>query len=162
MDNGTTIMGICILALLVLPFIISYTRKTMKHKNLMRFIREVSEKEKLKISQYQMWEHNYIIGIDTESGKLIYFNKKENKKQGIVINLPDVAKCRIISTDQPQKKQSGDASPAYRLDLILTLNNSSDGEMVLEFYNSIAFSPSSEDFSIIKKWSDIVNSNLKS
>lgn len=161
MDNGSTKIGLWIIALIVLPFIIYYLYKKMKEMKFRKGFLVLSEREKVIISQKDLWKNCYAIGIDTDSKKLLYFNKRKDKERGTLIDLSEVERCRIVNTDRTVKNKNGNNKPTNRLELVFTFNNSGIPEKVLEFYNNTEFMPTVDDFSLIENWLQIVNSNLK-
>lgn len=161
MDNQSTVIGLGIIALTILPFIIFYFIKKMKQMKFMRDFIKLSESEKLSISQKDMWKNSYAIGIDTNSKKLFYFNKLKDKDRGTLIDLAEVERCRIVSIDRTVKNQNGYTGPSNRLELVFTYKNSSIPEKSLEFYDRAEFMPSADECSHIESWLNTVNSNLK-
>jgi hypothetical protein len=161
MDKGSTIIGLGIIVLTIIPFIIYYLYKKMKKMKFLKDFVRLSEREKFKISQKEMWKNCYAIAIDTESKKLLYFNKLKDKEKSALIDLSKVERCRIVSTDRTVKNLNENNIPTNRLELVFTFNNSAMPEKVLEFYNRAEFRPSADEFSHIESWLNIVNSNLK-
>jgi len=160
MDNQSTVIGLVIIALTILPFIIFYLVKKMRQMKFMKDFIVLSEREKLKISQKEMWKNSYAIGIDDDSKKLFYFNKLKDKEKVTLIDLSEVERCRVVSTDRTEKKQYGDSGPTNRLELVFTYKNSSIPEKSLEFYNRAEFMPSADECSHIEGWLNSVNSIL--
>jgi hypothetical protein len=161
MDSKSTIIGVWIIVLIILPFIISYLYNKMKAKKFEKDFLSLSEKEKIIISQKAFWKKCYSIGIDTDSKKLLYLNKHSEKEHGTLIDLSEIEKCMVVHTDKTVKSQNGNTNPTNRLDLVFTYKNSDMPEKVLEFYNNPEFMPTMDDFSHIENWLNIVNSNLK-
>jgi hypothetical protein len=161
MDSGSTMIGVWIIVLTILPFIIAYFFKKMKEKKLQKNFLSLAEKEKVVISQKDFWKKCYSIGIDTDSKKLLYFNKRLDKERGTLIDLSQIEKCRVVHTDKHLKSQNGNSNLTNKLELVFTFNNSGIPEKSLEFYNNPEFMPTVDDFSHIENWLNIVNSNLK-
>lgn len=161
MEKESTIIGLGIIALVLIPFIISYIIKKAKKTKFRKTFMSAAGKENIKISDHEMWEHRYMIGIDQDGKKLIYLKRNDNDVAPVVIDLSNVMKCRIVSTYRDQKSQFGDKERTNRLDLVLTVNNNTNAEKSLEFYNNPEFMPSSDAYAIVKKWSDIISENLK-
>ncbi len=160
MDKESTIIGIGIIALIIIPFVLVYLIKKSIQIKFQTTFRKFAEMEKIKLSEHEMWENHYLTGIDTESGKLIYL-KKDAENAPVIINLSEVETCRVVTTDRSEKSRFGDKIPTNRLDLVFTLKKNNRAEPSIEFYNNPAFMPSPEACSVINKWADIVNSYLK-
>jgi hypothetical protein len=162
MDKGITIIGLLIVLLVVIPLVIPSYIKKVKTGRLKNRLTSKAESERLQMSEMDVWDNIYQIGIDTESGKLIYSNTRQNKGAFEIIDLRGVSKCRSVSLNSDQKDPYGDHSPAYRLYLILTYTDPSKGEKVLEFYNNASFSPNDHEMANIQKWVAIISSNAVS
>jgi hypothetical protein len=161
MDTGPTIIVLGIIALIALPFFINYLYKKNKELKFMKYFMNLADGEKAKFSQKEFWNNRYAIGIDNNSKKIIYANKQKDKTEGIIIDLSEVEKCRIVNINRTIKNQYGKSNISDRLELVFTFYNSDKPEKVLEFYDSKEFMPTTDDLSIIENWLSIVNLNLK-
>lgn len=162
MDKGSAIIVLVIVALIVLPFIFHNMYKKMKDMKFLRDFRNLAEKEKIVITQKELWNNCYAIGIDNDSKKIIYAIKQKEKVEGTLIDLSEVEKCRIANINRTTKSQDGKNNISDRLELIFTFRKSDIPEMVLEFYNSKEFMPTDKELSLIENWLQIINTNLKS
>jgi hypothetical protein len=161
MDKASTLLVIGIIVLTALPFIIFDVFKKMKKKKFWKNYIYLSEKANLKFSQKEVWNNCYAIGIDSDSMKLFYFNKNDDKEDGTLIDLAEVEKCRIVNTDRHLKGMNINNNIANRLELVFTYHNSGIPEKGLEFYMNTEFMPTTDDFAQAENWLKIVNSYLK-
>jgi hypothetical protein len=161
MDKEATIIILGIVAVIILPFLLFYFFKKRKEIKFMRHFRTLAQQEKLIISQNEFWDHSYAIAIDTNLNKIIYAKRQRDESAGTIIDLADVEKCRIVSTDKTQKNQNGKDPQTDRLELVFTFRNSDMPEKVLEFYENTEFMPNAEDRFHIEKWYNVINTNLK-
>jgi len=160
MDTGSAIIVLVIVALIALPFIFHNLYKKMKDMKFLKNFISLAEKEKIVISQKELWNNCYIIGIDKSSKKLLYTNKRKEIVEEILIDLSEVEKCRIANINRTLKGQSGSSNISDRLELVFTFRKSDIPEKSLEFYDSTEFMPTDKENSIIENWLQIVNSNL--
>lgn len=121
----------------------------------------VAEQQKIVISQKELWNNNYIIGIDNNLKKILYINKQNEKEKQSIIDLSRVKECRVVNINRTVKGQDGKENISDRLELNFTLYNNASGDETLVFYESKDFMPTEDDHSKIEKWLNIVNSNLK-
>jgi hypothetical protein len=161
MDKSSTTIGIVIVIMTVLPFLIYNIFKNMKKMKFRKDFMDFSEKSNLKLSRHDIWKNRYAIGIDTHSKRLLYYIKKEKKPEATLIELSEVQKCRVVSTDRHVKSQNTINDKTNRLELVITYNNSGVPEKILEFYKNPEFMPGTEDFAHADTWSGIINSNLE-
>lgn len=162
MDKGSAIIVLVIVALIALPFIFHNLYKKKKDMKFLRDFISLAEKEKIVISQKELWNNCYAIGIDNDSKKIIYAIKQKEKVEGTLIDLSEVEKCRIANINRTTKSQDGKNNISDRLELIFTFRKSDIPEMVLEFYDSKEFMSTDKELSLIENWLQIINTNLKS
>lgn len=160
MDKGSAIIVLVIVALIALPFIFHNLYKKKKDLKFLKDFKSLAEKEKIVISQKELWANCYAIGIDNNSGKILYINKRKDKVEDILIDLSEVEKCRIANINRTLKNQDGKNNISDRLELIFTFRKSDIPEKVLEFYDSKDFMPTDKELSLIESWLQIVNSYL--
>jgi len=160
MDKGATLIILGIVVIIVLPFIFHSLYKKLKDMKFLKYFTSLAEKEKIVISQKELWNKYYIIGIDNNSKKILYTNKRREKAEEILIDLAEVENCRIASVNKTLKGQSGNSSKSDRLELVFTFSKSGMPEQSLEFYDSTEFMPTDKENSIIENWMNIINSNL--
>jgi hypothetical protein len=161
MDKSSTIIALGIVVLTALPFIIYNVYKKMKKMKFLKDFVNMSEKAKLKFSQKELWNNYYAIGIDSDSKKLFYFNKLDNREDGTLIDLSEVERCRLVTTDRHVKTQNGKNNQTNKLEVVFTYKNPGVPEKALEFYKNHEFMPTTDDFSHVENWLGIINSNLK-
>jgi hypothetical protein len=161
MDTGATIIVLGLAALIVLPILLNILFKTKKNKKLLSDLLTLAEKEKLTISQKEVWNKCYAIGIDINSKKIFYVHKLKDEVQESLIDLSEVKECRIVDTDKTLKNQDGNSNHSDRLELVFSFHKPGIREKRLEFYDNHQFKPTNDDFHQIKNWLQIVQSNLK-
>jgi hypothetical protein len=161
MDKEATIIMLGISAVIILPFLLFNFFKKRKEIKFLKHFRILAQREKLIISQKEFWDHCYAIAIDTNLNKIIYAKRLRDETAETIIDLADIEKCRIVSTDKTQKSQNGKNPVTDRLELVFTFRNSDKPEEVLEFYENTEFMPNAEDRFHIEKWYNIINTNLK-
>jgi hypothetical protein len=162
MDRGAAVIVLVIITLIVLPFVFHSLKKKMKDMKFLKDFRQIAEKEKIAITQYQIWNQCYAIGIDESSKKILYVNKRQDNLDDILIDLSEVEKCRIANINRTIKNQDGKGNFSDRLELIFSFNGSGIPETALVFYDSKEFMPTENDHSLIENWLKIVDTSLNS
>jgi len=66
MELGTTIVGIVIILICIIPFALMSINNKKKEKKLLRGLSAFAERNSFKISRYELW-NNSTIGIDDTS-----------------------------------------------------------------------------------------------
>jgi hypothetical protein len=148
-------------AMIVLPFLLHHLYKKNKELKFFKKFKALAEREKMVISQEEMWKEGYMIGIDNSSKKLLYINKLKDEEQKVLIDLSEVEACRIANISRNVKTEDGNKTVIDRLDLVFSFRNQDMPEKVLEFYDSNEFMTPDGEFPLIEKWQKIINSNLR-
>lgn len=161
MDTTAATIVFGIAALIISPFILYYLYKKREGNKFLKYFLKVAESEKVNISQKELWNNCYAIGIDIYSKKIIYIKRQKGKDERTLIDLSEVKECRIVNENRKGKTQYEKNNRSERLELVFTFHNSEIAEKALEFYESASFMPDSEDFSKIENWMNIVNLYLK-
>jgi hypothetical protein len=160
MDTGAATIVLVIVALIVLPFIFHKLYKKMKDMKFQKDFMSMAERDKVVFSQKELWNNCYAIGIDNNSGKLLYANKKNSTVEGTLIDLSEVEKCRIANINRTFKTQSGNSNVSDRLELVFSFRKSDMPEKILEFYDSQEFMPTDKEIILTENWLNIINSNI--
>jgi hypothetical protein len=159
-DIKSAIIVFGIIGLILLPFILASLKKKQKHLKFLKEFNRLAEKEKMTVSQKELWGNRYAIGIDKNSGKLLYINKRKDPPEDILIDLSEVDKCRMAIIDKTMKSQDGKSNGSDRIELVFTFRKSGVPEKALEFYNNKEFMPTREDQSHAENWMQVINNVL--
>lgn len=161
MDKASTIIMVGIIAATILPFLIMYLIKKGKDTKFLKHFTNLAHREKVNISQRELWDHKYVIGIDKVSKKIIYANKLQDEIEEAVIDLNEVEKCRVVTINKANKGQNGKNHVSDRLELVFTFRNAEKAEKILKFYENAEFMPNSDECSHVENWYNIIRANLK-
>ncbi len=157
MDLATSLIGLGMVALIMLPILyFHYAQKNKRKKFLNDFISQ-AEQQQLKVSQHDVWSQYSAIGLDAAANKLFFYSKRGDQEQKSLINLAEVEKCRVnISRIAQNEDQVID-----RLELVLTIRNVRSSEKVIEFFSKEEFMTLNGELQLVEKWKTIVNSQLE-
>jgi hypothetical protein len=161
MDKASTIIMLGIIVATILPFFIFYIIKKGKDGKFLKHFIDLAQKEKISISQREFWDHKFVIGIDTDSKKIIYANKLQNEVEEAVIDLTEVEKCRVVTINKANKSQNGKNPTSDRLELVFTYRNAEKPEKSLKFYENDEFMPNAAECSHVENWYNIISAKLK-
>src|SRR5665648_110141 len=105
MDLSTTIIGLMILSLFILPVILIARAGKSKGKKFEKdFFSEVSRNE-LKISEKDIW-NEFAIGIDTSRNQIIYLDWSGPDRINIIFDLKDVKVFESMPSYGEQNKKN--------------------------------------------------------
>ena len=160
MDTSSTIIGLVILAVFILPIILLHSaRKKRERKQLELFDQYVSSKG-LFLQQRELWNH-YAIGMDTEHKQLFYAKQHLDDNREEVVSLSEIAMCEIArEMIRPTANAADDDLVLDRLELNLKFKESGRQSLRLEFYNREESTGLSDELELTEKWRKRINGAL--
>lgn len=153
MDLFTLIIGIVALLCFIVPIAFFKRSQRKKSQKLLADFRKAAAGHNISIAD--VWDNRYCIGIDTDSHHLLYAQQTDDSGlQMQTIALADVAKCRTISNESPERG-------GHSVHLELTLHNLKE-ERMLNVYNANRSTMEPADaVQLANKWADIINRHSK-
>lgn len=150
MDLGTTIIGVVVTLLCVLPFILFSFYNSKKRKANFQVLTDLTKSKNYHITQKDNWKQ-HVIGID-ESRKVLFFSKNPTDiHKFVIIDLKKVENCRLIK-ENPK-------GVLNRLALEIEFSDKKLPDNSLEFYNSDTSVSLVNELELIQKWHTIINKN---
>ncbi|PRY07430.1 hypothetical protein CLV24_12379 [Pontibacter ummariensis] len=157
MDLGTTIIGLFSLALFIVPILYIQRGQRQQKKKFLEDFLKVTEGQQLSIRQYDSWPPYFSIGIDPVQRKLSYLKKQDQKEQTALIDLSEVASCRVVNEHR-------DVNGTRVIDFValrFAFRNPRLSEQALEFYDREESMSLNEELMLAEKWQGIVNAHLQ-
>ncbi len=149
MDLQTTIIGMVLIALCIVPFLFIYKKKKEKQQLLVAQLKAQAITSGCAITRHDLW-HNTVIGIDDNMKCLFFLRKTKNGEAYAQAHLAGINNCYIIGAD----------STIDKLELVLVHNSTKEPDTVLEFYNSASLMQINTELQLVKKWQAIVEENI--
>lgn len=159
MNTGSTLVGIILAIVCIVPFIILNQQSRKKKKNRLKSLRINAHKVDCKIDTHEFCG-DYLIGIDNEK-KVLFFNKETKEKtEENHINLSQFKECTICTRYQEatSKTQTFKEIDQLYLSFIPLVKNKS--EIKLTFFDADINMMLSGELESIKKWLNIINNQL--
>jgi hypothetical protein len=162
MESGATIIGLGFIFAMLSPFIVYWIVQKVKAGKFAQHFFQSSGKHNLSLSQNEIWRKNHAIGIDVNEKKIFYFNEGKKPEQEIVIDLAEVAKCRVSNDMKPVTTDFGTKDFKDILGLSFSFRDTKKAEITLEFYDGgeLMSHPDGEHV-IAEKWLEIINPYIK-
>ncbi len=160
MELGTTIVGIVIILICIIPFALMSINNKKKEKKLLRGLSAFAERNSFKISRYELW-NNSTIGIDDTSLTIFYTRKSRDIETSQQINLAEIQKCRVINSSRTWSNKDGNFKVIDKLELVFSFQDKGKNEVVLEFYNAEYDSSTlTGELQLVEKWCKIFNEKI--
>ncbi|GGK16473.1 hypothetical protein GCM10007962_08530 [Yeosuana aromativorans] len=161
MDIGTTIIGVVLAAICLLPFfLISRGRKKREEKTI-KSLMDIAKQQDCQINQYELC-NNLIIGMDKNKNVLLFKKDYDDIPREQLIYLSEIQSCKVVEISRTIKNKSATIKLIDRLELMLIPNNKSKPEIKLEFFNVEKDFQLNGQLQLINKWSKEIKDQLKS
>lgn len=160
MESGTTIIGLILLFIMVLPFILLSKKKSKGGKHFLSILFDLAKKNNSKISEHELW-NNVAVGIDRDTHQLYFIRKTATNNIVYNIDLSEIQKCRLVNSNRKVNYKGGSYNVIDRLELAFTYCDKIKPEIILEFYNSEYDSVAlNGELQLASKWLKIINTEL--
>jgi hypothetical protein len=162
MKLETSLMGLFIFLLCVLPFVIITLNNRKRKKKMIQELFSLAESNNCKISKYDLM-NNLSIGID-EHKKMIFFTKTINEEKiSQQAVLQEIQKCRLINLSKTVGNSNDKYKAVDKFELVLIHHDPGKPAIALEFYNTDYDNyPLSDELLLLEKWDKIINQQLSS
>lgn len=157
MDLVSSLIGLGLVMLTILPFVYFHFSLKKKKQEFTKEFLHLATQHQAVITQYDVWSNYFAIGLDTRTNKLFYYRKREGKEEKALINLADVTKCRVNNI---KKTHDGD-QVIDRLELVFTYRNGRSSEQALMFFSKEEFMTHNGELQLVEKWSQGINPLLE-
>jgi hypothetical protein len=156
MDVGTTLIGIAILLMIIIPLVIINRKKKKLEAQFLQSFLFLGEKNNNRITIYDVWNKS-AIGIDKINHKLFYLQRTAVEDFTIEIDLSSIQKSRVVSINLTMNGQS----VTDKISLVLAYRDKNLTEKVLEFYNNETDDLNlNGEIQLADKWLKIINSDI--
>jgi hypothetical protein len=152
MDSETTIIGIILLLICIVPFLVITKKKATKRRNKLKILTNSVQKMNGAIYQNEFWNH-YGIGLD-KTNKMLYFSTQSDEENSYeVISLKSSTACSII-------KKQDNSNSITGLGLQLDFTDKSKPTVYLPFYERDRNIVLVNELDLIQRWSTTINEQL--
>ena len=157
MDTSFITICLVLVGIIFIPFFLFNMSGKSDSKKVKEAAKALSTKNKLTISQSELWGNSYI-GIDEIEHKIVFLKFSENEIYERVVAISSIKDCMILEQRKFFKVKNKKDSHLEKLDLKITLKSGQPFE--LNFYDETL--NYSEDFEVkrIEKWKSLLNQFL--
>lgn len=160
MDLGIIITGVILTLVFVLPIMLIAKSSKSGDNQSLKVLNDLAAVNNCKISQFETSKHK-IIGMDEDNLKVFFIRKNPDGIKEKVINLAEIKKCQVISSNKMIKHKEGSYKVIDRVELAFTYNDINRKNSILDCYNANYdnFIINGE-FQLAEKWEKIINNIL--
>lgn len=156
MDLSSIIIGLCAIAFFVVPIVYVQSAQKKKRKAFLKSFLSLAEQQQLNITQHEVWNQYYAIGLDASTNKLLYLKKRNGEEQKVLIDLAEVEECSVVNS----KRTMQDNIIIDRLALAFRFRNPKRAAQTIEFYDKEVSMALNEELRLSEKWKNIINAGL--
>jgi hypothetical protein len=160
-DLVTIIIVVLASSTFLVPIVyFEYFRKRAAVKFAAGF-KKASHKNSLHLSQYDVWNDRYGIGIDPAAKKMIYLNQANGQAVTLVQDLRELKKCRVEREDSLLAMPDGNRKIPARVNLQLEFTSPGKNQVSVEFYKAKIGDSLRDEVLLAEKWAKIINANIR-
>ncbi len=158
MDLGTTITGLIVLLICIIPFVLMTINIKRRKQLLNSVLNNFAIENNSTIEQFETW-NNRAIGIDSTSNQLFFVEIVDNCHVFQNVNLIDIVKCSVVKSSKNNDTTDMNMIDQVKLQLKNKDQNKPHTELVL-FQSGIGATSLTGEISIANKWKTIISSSL--
>ncbi|MDO9511793.1 MAG: hypothetical protein Q7J34_08535 [Bacteroidales bacterium] len=156
MDSSTTIVGIILLLISILPVALIKIAGNKKQKKLKLAFIENALTQDVHINQCDIWEEK-AIGMDPNKALLIYQNTNGTRKD-LLVDIKQIKACK--SMENIRQPMSQNPSDRFVEQIFLEVQLSNSKSINLEFFNSQSGLLPNGEKKLCEKWAGILNTEI--
>lgn len=156
MDLTTSLIGLGLVALTILPILYFHFVQKNKRKKYLQDFLNLAAQQQVKITRHAMWGHSCAIGLDDANNKLFYLKKQDNEETKVSINLADVEKCRLLV----QRRAQNEEQVIDRLELVFSFRNGRTAEKTMLFYSKEEDLSLNGELQLAEQWQALIRAQL--
>ncbi|MFA5667801.1 MAG: hypothetical protein WC967_01060 [Balneolaceae bacterium] len=126
----------------------------MNIKKYNKLCLDEAQKHQLTLSNFDVWNNGYSIGIDDKAKTLFYHLEKSDENITHVIQLDSISSCKSV-TDKDKSNNT------QKLSLLIRFKDANKPSVSLEFYNVKYRSSLFTEIPLLEKWDKLVSRALK-
>src|SRR5690554_6163437 len=153
-DLESIIIGLGMLLVFVVPLIYVQTKQKLNIKKYNKLCLDEAQKHQLTLSNFDVWNNGYSIGIDDKAKTLFYHLEKSDKNITHVIQLDSISSCKSV-TDKDK------SNITQNLSLLIRFKDANKASIYLEFYSIKHRSSLFTEIPLLDKWDKLVSRSLK-
>ena len=160
MDSGTFIVGAVLIALCILPVVITEISRKKREKKLFRLLTSEAEGQNCNITKFEQCCNN-IIGLD-EANKVLFFIKK---RDSVIISrfadLKEIQNCKAHNLLGSSDNNGTNYQFTKKVELILQPGIKNKPDVIIEIFDAEEGRQLSGELQLAEKWSEMIRGILR-
>lgn len=157
MDTSIIVMTAIIIAVLLIPVVLSFSKSKGKKAQLTKTLNEIAGEHKTSISTFDN-SRGMAFGLTENNSNFVFYKKDEdNSEQKFFISLRDVKSCELIKTSS-----SSGSGGVGKLSLRFISRDKSQPDVSVGFYDSSEHFQIVDELELAEKWKQKIESAIAS
>ena len=156
MDTSTTIIGLVILALFVIPVMLLSRSGKNKSKRLLNDLKSEALNNELVISDCDSWNES-ALGIDEQNNKIIFIDDSHGGREVKIFSLKDVKEFKTFPALTNKNYQYDDYEKENKLALSFIFKERLKSNIDITFFIAGFSRLSKNEAHLFEKWADIIS-----
>lgn len=150
MNNATTIIGVVLVVLFVLPVFIIQLSARKRRKKFENDFKQHGIANGITVVAPDFWNSSYAIAMDSNSKNLIYAVKEEGTTYYKIVKLNSNTNCRVASST----RKEGSIATTDSIKLILESKSAKEDVVELEFFSTNKNAYPTNELKLAEKWAE--------
>lgn len=157
---GTTIASVLLVAVCVLPIVVSNRNRSKRTKYFLDKLNRFATQYGGQIDQHDIWNDS-AIGIDKIKLKLFYIQTNGETQIEREVDLKEVHQCKVLNKSRTINNNGDSARIIERLELGFVVADKTHPDKLLSFYDNSRDNLSvNREFELVNKWEALINELL--
>ncbi len=159
MDISTTLIGLVMLALFVVPIWYAVQKESTENKYFLKTFMEEARKESLNITAYDRL-HHALIGVDRTAQKVLFAEINDEQITTRVVNLDGLKSCAVFEVSSTKKTKHGKEKVIGGIDLQFVYFDPKRADVFVRFYDGQNDLAPDGEMQLAEKWNTLLQPKL--
>lgn len=160
MNSGTTIVGLIMVLICIIPFVIMSYNKKSKQRKMLKSLNDIAKQQQCSINQHEFCG-DYIIGIDEKRNFVFFFKQKNETSVSQYIDLSEIQSCQAVMKSRNLKYNTENVSIIEHVALSFSPTNKKKASESFELYVEEINMQLTGELHFVDKWTALINDRLK-
>ncbi|MDP4221988.1 MAG: hypothetical protein Q8868_01635 [Bacteroidota bacterium] len=155
MSTSSTIIGLALLFLFILPVVVMARSGKAKKKRMLNDLMSEALKNSASITESDSWDDS-ALGLDTQNKKIVYIIEKGSDKKASIFSLSELKSFRTTPDMKNNNGQKPNLENANNMSLIFSFKDPAKSEINISFYIAGFGRMTKTEKDLFEKWSGLI------
>jgi len=160
MDTGSTLVGLFLLAVCIMPFIIIGINRKKREKKMLKSLVKMANLKDCHLLKHEI-SLNYAIGMDEKSKNVFFISLLNGQVNESSISLSTIRSSSVKTAHRTVGEKKNKYDVIDKIELVLMPHDKNKSDIFLEFYNADNNRSLFNELQSAEKWSAQIKKNIK-